>query len=62
MPKLLCNFIDIALRHGSSPANLLHTFRTPFPKNTCGRLLLHLDETEHTLFRIIRIITIIFIH
>ena len=28
--KLLCNFIEIALRHGCSPANLLHIFRTPF--------------------------------
>ena len=38
--KLLCNFIEIALRHGSSPVNLLHIFRVPFPKNTSGRLLL----------------------
>ena len=33
--KLLCNFIEIALRH----VNLLHIFRTPFPKNTSERLL-----------------------
>ena len=39
--KLLCNFIEIALRHGCSPVNLLHIFRTPFPKNTSGRLLLN---------------------
>ena len=38
--KLLCNFIEIALRHGCSPVNLLHIFRTPFPKNTSGGLLL----------------------
>ena len=38
--KLLCNFIEIALRHGCSPVNLLHIFRTPFPKNTSGWLLL----------------------
>ena len=46
MPK--CDFntvvpkkiIDIALRHECSPVNLLHIFRTPFPKNTSGRLLL----------------------
>ena len=25
---LLCNFIEIALRHGCSPVNLLHIFRT----------------------------------
>ena len=32
--KLLCNFIEIALRHGCSPVNLLHIFRIPFLKNT----------------------------
>ena len=32
--------IEIELRHGYSPVNLLHFFRTPFPKNTCGRQLL----------------------
>ena len=40
---LLCNFIETALRHGCSPVNLLHIFRTPFPKNTSGWLLLKLD-------------------
>ena len=35
------NFIEIALRHGCSPVNLLHIFRTPFLKNTSGWLLLH---------------------
>ena len=39
--KLLCNFIEIALRHGCSPVNLLHIFRTPFLKNTSGSLLLN---------------------
>ena len=34
------NFIEITLRHGCSPVNLLHIFRTPFPKNTSGWLLL----------------------
>ena len=34
------NFIEIALRHGCSPVNFLHIFRTPFPKNTSGGLLL----------------------
>ena len=38
--KLLCNFIEIALRHGCSPVNLLHIFRTPFTKNTSRWLLL----------------------
>ena len=32
--------IEIALRRRCSPINLLHIFRTPFPKNTSGRLLL----------------------
>ena len=38
--KLLCNFIEIALRHGCSPVNLQHIFRTPFTKDISGRLLL----------------------
>ena len=38
---LLCNFIEITLRHECSPANLLQIFRTPFHKNTSGGLLLH---------------------
>ena len=39
--NLLCNFIEIALRRGCSPANLLHIFRTPFLDNTSGWLLLN---------------------
>ena len=38
--KLQSNFIEIALRHGCSPVNLLHIFRTPFPKNTSAWLFL----------------------
>ena len=38
--RLLCSFIEIALRHGCSPANLLHILRTPFLKNTSEQLLL----------------------
>ena len=30
------NFIEIALRHGCSHVNLLHIFRTSFPRNTSG--------------------------
>ena len=37
--KLQSNFIEITLRHGCSPVNLLCIFRTPFPKNTSGGLL-----------------------
>ena len=39
--KLFRNFVEIALRHGCSPVNLLHIFRTSFPKNTCGWLVLN---------------------
>ena len=38
--KLKSNFIEIILRQGYSPVNLLHIFRTPFLKNTSGGLLL----------------------
>ena len=41
MPK--CDFNRVALhtlRHGCSPVNLLHIFKTPFLKNTSGRVLL----------------------
>ena len=40
--KVARNFIEIALRHGCSPVNLLHIFRPRFPKNTFGRLLLYI--------------------
>ena len=42
--KLQSNFIEIALRHGCSPVNLLHIFRTPFPKNTSEGLLLEIPN------------------
>ena len=38
MPK--CNFSKA--QHGYSPVNLLHIFRTPFPKNNSEGLLLNL--------------------
>ena len=38
--ELLCSFIEIALREGRSPVNLLQISRAPFPKNTYGGLLL----------------------
>ena len=43
IPSLLGNFIEITLRHGCSPVNLLHIFRTIFPRNTSGWLLLHTE-------------------
>ena len=36
----LYNIIEITLRHGCSPANLLHVFRASLHKNTSGGLLL----------------------
>ena len=44
--KLLCNFIEITLGHGSSPVNVLHIFRTPFTKNTSGWLLLEIIRND----------------
>ena len=38
--KLLCNFNEIAFRHGCSPVNLLRIFKISFSKNTSGWLLL----------------------
>ena len=38
--KLLCNFIEIVLRHECSPVNLQRISRTAIFKNTSGRLLL----------------------
>ena len=41
MPK--CDFnkaAEIALQHRCSPANLLHIFRTLFPKNISGGLFI----------------------
>ena len=45
MPKcdfneVVYNFIEITLRHGCSPVNVLHIFGTPFLKNNSGWLLL----------------------
>ena len=44
--EAVSNFIEIALRHGCSPVNLLHIFRTLFPRNTSGRLLLSDNKSE----------------
>ena len=42
--NLPCNSIEITPRHGCSPVNLLHIFKTPIVKNTSGRLLLFLSS------------------
>ena len=47
MIKLQSNFIEITLQYMCPPVNLLQSFRTPFPKNTSGRLLLKII-TEST--------------
>ena len=49
--KLLCNFIEIALQHGFSPVNLLHIFKTPFPRNICGWLLLYWQKFFHQILQ-----------
>ena len=52
IPK--CDFNKVAkqLRHGCSAVNLLHIFRTPFPKNTFEWLLLFfLSFSSLTLFK-----------
>ena len=49
MPK--CDFIEIALRRGCSPVNLVHVFRTSFPKKTPEGLLLK-QSNPRGVFRI----------
>ena len=44
--KLQSKFIEITIRHGCSPVNLLHIFRAAFPKNTSGWLLLNEYQTR----------------
>ena len=40
---------EIPLRHGYFPVNLLNSFRTPFPKNTSGGLLLPKNKPNFSL-------------
>ena len=40
MQRIYRNFIQLKFRHGCSPANWLHIFRSPAPGNTYGGLLL----------------------
>ena len=39
--------LQITFRHGCSPVNLLHIFRTPFVKNTSRRLLLNVSDFNY---------------
>ena len=40
--------MEIALRRGCSPVKLLHIFRTPFPRNTSGWLLLKATKLKNS--------------
>ena len=42
----------VAWLHGCSPVNLLQIFRTPFPKNTSGSLLLRFIHLPLTYFEL----------
>ena len=44
--KLKSKIIEITLRHGWSPVDLLYIFRTSFPKNTSGGLLPYIVNKE----------------
>ena len=44
--KLQSSFIEITPRQRCSPVNLLHIFRTPFLKNTSGRLVLTFGKVQ----------------
>ena len=41
---MFCNIIEITLCYGCSPVNLLHIFRTSFPKITSRWLLLDFNK------------------
>ena len=47
--KLQSNFIEIVLRHGCSPVNLLHIFRNLFLKNTSGGQLVTYFSNDITI-------------
>ena len=50
-------FIEIALRHGCSPVNLLPIFITPFSKNTFGALLLVLQMRVAKEAKLLKLLT-----
>ena len=63
--KLICNFIEITLRHECSPGNLLHIFRTLSYKSTCRGLLLSetltgtpLNCLQYLPWSVLRIVTL----
>ena len=50
-------FIEIALRHGCSPVNLLRIFITPFSKSTSGGLLLVLQMRVAKEAKLLKLLT-----
>ena len=50
--KLHSSCVEITLRHGCSPVNLLHIFRALFLKNTSGRQLLHVETLGFSEFHL----------
>ena len=48
--KLQSNFIEIILPHECSPVNLLHVFRTPFPRNNSGGAVSLLTLSVYKIF------------
>ena len=49
------HFIEITPRHGCSPVNLLHVFRTPFPRDTSEKLLLKSAKTFDNNYRPVKV-------
>ena len=47
--KSQTKFIEIGFKHGCSPVNLLHIFRTPFLRNNSGWLLLSHTKNDYRL-------------
>ena len=54
--KLLCNFIEITLRHGRSPVNLQHIFGTPFYKEHLWRAAFVTAKKEEQIYDFARLI------
>ena len=54
--KFLSNIIEITVRQGCSPVNLLYIFRKPFPKNISGGLLLRTFHIYTWCFIVLHII------
>ena len=52
--KVASSFIEITLRHGCSPVNLPHSFRTPFTKTaaSANMLLLNVITSYYVLSRL----------